>query len=88
MDDDGLGAEYHKLRARGRQPEPALLPTPDLATVARGFGGEGVVVTDPAGVRDAVVDFLADPRPMVLDVKVARGVLSRSYRRVHFGQQA
>lgn len=86
VDDDGLGAEYHKLRARGRDAEPALIATPDLAAVARGLGGEGVVATDLATVRDTVADFADDPRPLVLDVKVARTVVSRSYGRAYFGE--
>ncbi len=85
VDDDALGAEFHKLRARGLPTETSLIPTPDCELLARAFGANGVTATTAQQIRKACVAFTADPRPTVLDIKVARGVVSRSYRRMHFG---
>lgn len=80
LDDDGLGAEAHKLTARGLDPSAGWIPTPDLGALARALGADGWC-TDRLDAALAAVDaFRADPRPGVLDARVSRGVLSRSYR--------
>lgn len=42
FDDEAMGAELHKLRLRGWSGDTALVPTPDLAAVAEGFGATGI----------------------------------------------
>lgn len=80
LDDDGLGAEAHKLAARGLDPSPGLIPTPDLGAMARALGADGWCTADLDETVAAADAFRADPRPGVLDARVSRGVLSRSYR--------
>ena len=46
----------------------AELHNPDFAAVARAVGMQGVRVTDPDAVDDAVRDALARPGPVLLDV--------------------
>jgi len=88
LDDDALGAEYHKLRARGLPTGSSVIATPDCALLARAFGAAGVTATTVDEVADACAAFTADPKPTVLGIKVSRSVLSRSYRRIHFGEEA
>lgn len=86
VDDDALGAEYHKLRARGLPTSSSLIATPDCNLLAQAFGARGVTATTVEEISETCAAYAADPEPTVLDIKVSRRVLSRSYRRTHFGQ--
>jgi thiamine pyrophosphate-dependent acetolactate synthase large subunit-like protein len=88
MNDQVLGSEYHKLRADDLNEELAFVPTPDLGAVARSLGCKGRLVQDLEGLRAGLSEFKANPAPTVLDVRVARNVISVPYRRSHFGQVA
>jgi acetolactate synthase-1/2/3 large subunit len=86
MNDEGLGAEYHKSRAKGLNPDLALIPTPELGPVAQALGGRGATVRDVAGLRAALADYVRDPGPTVIDVRITRNVLSVPYRRLQYGE--
>jgi thiamine pyrophosphate-dependent acetolactate synthase large subunit-like protein len=85
MNDEGLGAEYHKSKAKGLDPDLALIPTPELGDVARSLGGGGATVRTAAQLRAALAEFVADPRPSIVDVRITREVLSVPYRRLQYG---
>jgi len=85
MNDEGLGAEYHKSRAIGLDPELALITTPDLGATAIGLGGRGALVRDLDTLRAEAARFAADPAPTVLDVRISRNVLSIPYQRAFYG---
>jgi thiamine pyrophosphate-dependent acetolactate synthase large subunit-like protein len=85
MNDEGLGAEYHKSKAKGLDPDLALIPTPELGDVARSLGGAGATVRTLSELRAALADYLADPRPSIVDVRITRSVLSVPYRRLQYG---
>ena len=87
LNDEALGAEYHKLRAHGLEQDLARITTPDLGAVARAFGGRGAQARSVAELQGAVKEFLAEPGPMIVDVRVSREVVSVPYRRVHFGAE-
>lgn len=82
MNDEALGAEYHKSAAHGLKPELSAIPSPDLAAAAVALGGRGAKVGTIAELEDAVQEFLADPAPTVVDVRITREVLSIPYRRL------
>lgn len=41
LNDGGYGQEIHMLELEGRSPRNAILPTPDIAAVARAYGASG-----------------------------------------------
>ena len=56
-------AAKNLLAERGFDPEPACVPTPDLALMARAFGADGVVVRTPADLYKLGVAALANLVP-------------------------
>lgn len=86
MNDEALGAEYHKSAAHGLRPDLSAIPSPDLGAVATAMGGRGATVRSIADLRAAVRGFVADPAPTVVDVRISREVLSVPYRRLHFAE--
>ncbi|NKQ53173.1 thiamine pyrophosphate-binding protein [Amycolatopsis sp. K13G38] len=86
MNDEGLGAEYHKAQAKGLDPELAVIPTPELGAVATALGGSGATVRTTGELRAALAEYVRDPRPTVIDVRITREVLSVPYRRIQYGE--
>jgi thiamine pyrophosphate-dependent acetolactate synthase large subunit-like protein len=86
MNDEGLGAEYHKAKAKGLDPELAVIPTPELGAVAEALGGAGATVRTTGALRAALAEYVRDPRPTVIDVRITRDVLSVPYRRIQYGE--
>ncbi|GAB3141562.1 thiamine pyrophosphate-binding protein [Amycolatopsis stemonae] len=86
MNDEGLGAEYHKAAAKGLDPALAVIPTPELGSVARALGGGGATVRTVEELRAALGEYVRAPRPTVIDVRITRDVLSVPYRRIQYGE--
>ncbi len=86
MDDGGVAAEYHHLRAVGMDPSDAVLRRPDLAAVARGFGAVGVQVDSLDELRFALADRA--PGPHLLDVRITREVIAEPYRKLWYPEGA
>lgn len=86
MNDEGLGAEFHKSRAKGLDPDLALIPTPELGMVAQALGGAGATVRATDELRAALAEYVRAPRPTVIDVRITRDVLSVPYRRIQYGE--
>ena len=86
LNDEGSGAEYHKLRAVGLNGDLAVVRSPDFGFVGRAFGCRGRLAVTLEEIGAGVDEFLAGDGPMVLDVRVSRNVISIYYRRTHFGQ--
>jgi len=82
MNDEALGAEYHKADAHGLRPELAAVPSPDLGAAAVALGGRGAQIHTIAELEAAVASFIESPAPTVLDVRITREVLSIPYRRL------
>src|SRR5262245_24545476 len=85
LNDQAMGAEYHKMRAKGLSDDLAELTTPDLGRVAEALGGRGAKATTLDEVKAAAEAFVADPVPTILDVRISKSVISIPYRRLHFG---
>ncbi|MFC4055503.1 thiamine pyrophosphate-binding protein [Actinomadura syzygii] len=89
FNDQLLGAEYHKAVAKGGlNPDLARVATPDLGAVGRAMGGGGALATDLDALSAAVDEWLADPKPTIIDARISEKVISIPYRRLHFGQEA
>jgi len=86
MNDEALGAEYHKSKAKGLDPELAVIPTPELGQVAVSLGGGGATVRTADELRAALAEYVRDPRPTVIDIRITRDVLSVPYRRLMYGE--
>ena len=82
MNDEALGAEYHKSAAHGLAADLSAIPSPNLGDVATAMGGAGATVRSIADLEKVVQEFLANPTPTVLDVRITREVLSIPYRRL------
>jgi thiamine pyrophosphate-dependent acetolactate synthase large subunit-like protein len=86
MNDEALGAEYHKARSKGLNPELAVIPTPELGPVAVALGGNGATVRTTGELTAALAEYARDPKPTVIDVRITREVLSIPYRRLWYGE--
>jgi acetolactate synthase I/II/III large subunit len=86
MNDQALGAEYHKARSKGLNPDLAVIPTPELGPVAVALGGSGATVRTTAELAAALAEYVRDPMPTVIDVRITRNVLSIPYRRLWYGE--
>jgi thiamine pyrophosphate-dependent acetolactate synthase large subunit-like protein len=85
LNDHAYGAEFHKLRAKGLDPQLGLNPPTDLSAVARAFGCPAATITSAKEVGPIVDQFLATDGPMFVDCRISREVVSAPYRRMHFG---
>ncbi|MBI3919730.1 MAG: thiamine pyrophosphate-binding protein [Betaproteobacteria bacterium] len=88
LNDEGLGAEYQKARAKGFDPNLAVVRSPDFGAVARGFGCRGRVARTIEEVAAGIDEFMAGDGPMALDVRISRNVIAITYRRLHYGEDA
>ena len=88
QNDQGLGAEYHKLKASGFAPELADVRSPDFGALARGFGCRGRVARTLDELSAGIAEFLSGDGPMVLDVRISRNVVNITYRRMFYGEDA
>ncbi len=88
MNDQLLGAEYHKAKVKGLDADLARISTPDLGAVGRALGGRGSLVRTLADLRTAAQEYAADPVPTIIDVRISTSVISIPYRRLHFGIDA
>jgi thiamine pyrophosphate-dependent acetolactate synthase large subunit-like protein len=88
FNDQALGAEYHRYIDKGIDLDACRIPTPDLGGVGRALGGRGALVRSLAELRAAAHEFVADPAPTLVDMRMARNVVSVPYRRLFYGQDA
>jgi acetolactate synthase I/II/III large subunit len=87
MNDEALGAEYHKSAAHGLNPALTAIPSPDLGAAAVALGGNGAQVHTIAELENAVRTFIDNPAPTVLDVRITREVISIPYRRLWYAEE-
>jgi acetolactate synthase-1/2/3 large subunit len=86
MNDEALGAEFHKAKSKGLDPQLAVIPTPELGPVATALGGSGATVRTVAELTKALAEYAREPKPTVIDVRITRDVLSIPYRRLWYGE--
>ena len=85
LNDSAYGSEYHQFGAKGMNTDLSLLSDVNFAAVASALGCRSAEVRTPAEMEKAVGDFLASPRPYVVDARVSKRVVSTSVRRLHYG---
>jgi len=75
VNDGALGAEYQRMRHHDGPADPALIETPDFATVAEGFGAEAYTIRSHDDLT-AIADALSSTpsAPIVLDCKTDRQI--------------
>jgi acetolactate synthase I/II/III large subunit len=86
INDGGYGAESHKFRATGHNPEHAVHGRGDLAQVARGFGLNGTKVTTMGQLAALFRTHQEGAGTSLWDVHVDDLIPSRNFRRVHYGE--
>ena len=86
INDGGYGAEIHKVRAHGMSPETVIHGRGDLAGVANGFGVRGTAVTSLGRMPGLFAEHQAANSAGLWDVHTDDTVVSRPYRRIHYGE--
>ena len=86
INDGGYGAEIHKFRAGGLSPETVIHGRGDLAGVANGFGVRGTTVSALGGFGALFAEHQAANSAGLWDVHSDDNVVSRPYRRIHYGE--
>ncbi len=86
LNDGGYGAESHKFRATGGNPNHAIHGRGDLAAIARGFGLNGVTVTEMGRFESLFREHQQRDGASLWDVHIDDLIPSRQYRRVHYGE--
>jgi acetolactate synthase I/II/III large subunit len=89
LNDQAMGSELQKaLSTPELDPEMTRIPTPDLGAVGVALGGRGHLVRSISDLRSAVAEFVAQPGPMLVDVRISSNVQSIPTRRIHGDDEA
>jgi acetolactate synthase-1/2/3 large subunit len=83
--DAGYGAEVHKLVAKGFDEKLAQWESPNFVALAKAFGGDGVLLKDPAELGGAIADGLRKGGLYLIDARVSPTTPTDPYAKVHFG---
>lgn len=75
MNDGALTAEALKLRFDGYDPGLAKYPSPDFATIARGFGWKAVTIDQKDSIRNILTDHRWTDGPLLIDARISREVV-------------
>ena len=86
INDGGYGAEIHKFRASGMDAGSVIHGRGDLAAVANGFGLRGSTVNRSGRFDGLFREHQAANGATLWDVHTDDKIVSRPYRRVHFGE--
>ncbi len=86
INDGGYGAEIHKFRASGMDAGTVIHGRGDLAAVATGFGVRGSTVNRSGRFDGLFREHQAANGASLWDVHTDDKIVSRPYRRVHFGE--
>ena len=81
-----LGSEYYKLDAHKMKKELSVVTTPDLGAIGKAMGGRGKLVKSVEDLKQITQEFLANPAPTLVDVRLDRSVITLPYRRSHYGR--
>lgn len=86
LNDQALGSEWHKMKAKEMKYELSGIATPNLGKVAEAFGGRGAMVTNVEDLKKAAADWVKNPGPMIIDARISRNVLTLHNRRILYGR--
>jgi len=84
LNDQALGSELHDPAVANGDLDPSLtfISTPNLGAVGVALGGRGHLVQTLEDLRVAVSDFVSNPGPMLVDIRISSNVVSLPYRRI------
>ena len=83
--DEGYGAEVHKLTAKGFDEKLAQWESPDFVALAKAFGGDGVKLDTVDQIGGAIQAGLAKGGLYLIDARVSSSTPSDPYAKVHHG---
>ncbi|MGZ5095829.1 MAG: thiamine pyrophosphate-dependent enzyme, partial [Burkholderiales bacterium] len=86
VNDGGYGAEVHKFRAQGYDPQESQHGRGDIAAIARGFGLRGEKITSLNRFKDLFAAHERANQTELWDLHVDDAIPSAPYRRIHFGE--
>ncbi|HYC47990.1 MAG TPA: thiamine pyrophosphate-binding protein [Burkholderiales bacterium] len=86
VNDGGYGAEVHKFRAQGYDPQESIHGRGDIAAIARGFGLRGEKVNTLGRFEDLFAAHQKAGEAELWDLHVDDKIPSLPYRRIHFGE--
>jgi acetolactate synthase-1/2/3 large subunit len=86
--DEGYGAEVHKLVAKGFNEKLAQWESPDFVALAKAFGGDGVLLKDPLEIGGAIAEGLRKGGLYLIDARVSPTTPTEPYAKVHFGRES
>ncbi len=86
LNDGGYGAEIHKFRAGGIDAGIVIHGRGDLAGVATGFGLRGGTVSGMGQLEKLYAEHQAGNSATLWDIHTDDTVVSRAYRRIHYGE--
>ncbi len=86
INDGGYGAEFHKFRANKVDPSGAMHGRGDIAAISTGFGLRGASVNALGRMEGLFREHLAANSAGLWDIHTDDTVVSRAYRRIHYGE--
>ncbi len=86
VNDGGYGAEVHKFKAQGYDPDVSKHGRGDIAAIARGFGLRGEKITGLNRFQALFEAHQAAGQAELWDLHVDDNIPSAPYRRIHFGE--
>lgn len=86
--DAGYGAEVHKLVAKGFDEKLAQWESPNFVALAKAFGGDGVLLKDPADLPGAIAEGLRKGGLYLIDARVSPSEPTEPYAKVYFGRES
>jgi len=86
LNNQSLGSEYYKLDAHKMKKELSVVETPDLGAIGKAMGGRGKLVKSVEDLKQITQEFIANPAPTLVDVRLDRSVITLPYRRIHYGR--
>lgn len=86
INDGGYGAEIHKFRAHGMSAATVVHGRGDLAGAANGFGVRGATINATGRMAGLFAEHQAANGAGLWDVHTDDTVVSRPYRRIHYGE--
>ena len=87
MNDSGYGAEVLKMQWKGRDSRSAQWNSPDFVALARGFGGDGVVLEHEEEIARAIARASAFDGPYVIDARISPTMVSDAYSRLFLARE-
>ena len=83
--DEGYGAEVHKLTAKGFNEKLAQWESPDFVALAKAFGGDGVKLDTVDQIGGAIETGLAKGGLYLIDARVSSTTPTDPYAKVYHG---